>query len=182
MTRLYRSLPLLLVSAGFVLAASPSQGQTPSPDRVRASIGKSVAITEQDGTRHKGRLASLSTTEVVVSRDGRDVKLPLADVRRVERTSYAIRNGIIIGVIGAAGALGISCAIERCPAALTTEFFPDTALVLAVGAGAGAGLGWLFRGSAASRTIFEAPSKATITIAPAVGKQRAGIQTTISWR
>ena len=96
---------------GVVLTLLPAtvSAQRASEDRVAAAIGKDVTVTLQDGTKHRGRLRSLSTTDVVLDKSTdpiepqtsplRDFKLPLNSVSHIQRNSHAMRKGVIIGLV-----------------------------------------------------------------------------------
>lgn len=91
----------LATTAGLRIPIStPSTGapRPASPRRIpSASRGKRVRLTLTDGTRHTGRLASFSTTEVVVVGDNDFIKSSLKDVRRLERVGYGVLKGAWAG-------------------------------------------------------------------------------------
>jgi len=159
---------------------TPSTGAPPpaSPRRnPSASRGKKVRLTLTDGTRHTGRLASFSATEVVVVGDNDFIKSSLKDVRRLERVGYGVLKGALAGT--AAGVyVGIAVGEPSTPG----DWLEPLLTFSAVGAGIGAGIGIVIDAARAGRNLlYEAPGGATIVATPLVSPTRAGAALSVRW-
>jgi hypothetical protein len=143
-----------------------------------AATGKDVSAVAINGLRFKGKLVSLSATEVVLAQGSSDLRLPLAEIREVTRASHAVRNGALIG-LGSGFGLGLAlCVPDGCYGDADSAADPtvDVIIIAGMGAGAGALVGAIMKASSASsRTIYRASGKATINVAPAIGPTMAGV-------
>ena len=75
-----------------------------------------VRVTATDGSRRTGRLVALSATDLVLRRGGVDDRVPLTEVRRVERVPRRVRSGALFG--GVSGSLlGFAIGAARDPSA-----------------------------------------------------------------
>jgi hypothetical protein len=170
-----------------VLALLPAttSAQSLSEDRVAAALGKDVTVTTKDGTKHKGKLKTLSTTEVVIDQAKTDFKLPVSSVRQVQRNSHAIKKGALWG-LGVGLGVGVTGMLLVGATDGNGDQSVDEAMLLIVtsagiGTGAGAGLGAAFRGSNGSRLVYQTPTKTMISLAPTLGKGKLGVAGTIRW-
>lgn len=191
MTRGSRSSVVALV--GLVLALLPAiaSAQGASGDRVAGAIGKDVTVTSTDGKKHRGKLRTLSATEVVLRQttDPRttgqqttsDFTLPLSNVKQIQRDSHAVALGAGIGL-----AAGVGVALIGLSTGDTSDLAPAGAvgaigLFGGIGAGAGAGIGAVLRPSGASRIVYQAPAKTKVTLSPVIGRGKIGMSGTIKW-
>jgi hypothetical protein len=149
-----------------------------------------VNVTLLDGSKITGELTALSDTEVTLDRkeplDLRTgeirrsaVAVPLDEVRKVERVSYAIRNWALSGTAaGVVTALALHEIYED-----NTEFNGGLVLALFTGIGTGVGVGIGTIQSAVSRdarVMYLRPST-TVRISPIVTRQRQGAQVALTW-
>jgi hypothetical protein len=152
---------------------SPGAG---SDSRIASAQGKEVRITAMDGSRRKGKLVSLSASEVVFQDDGRSLTMGLGDVRKVERISRHVREGLLIGALG--GILVGNAMDDSCDDCGFEQY-----LGLGVGAGIGAGVGAILNAASAYRNlIYQAPeSSVSVSVAPMLSPRRAGLALTMRW-
>jgi small nuclear ribonucleoprotein (snRNP)-like protein len=172
---------------GLVLALLPAiaSAQDASKDPTAAAIGKDVTVTTKDGAKYKGKLKTLSLTEVVIDQAKADHKFAVRDVQQVQRNSQAMRKGATWGFgiglgVGVAGMLLVGASDGN------GDQSGEEAMLLiltsvGISTGAGAGLGAAFRGSGASRMLYQAPTKTTVSVSPTLGKGKLGIAGTIKW-
>ena len=137
---LMRTVSLAIVAV--VALAQPALAQdAPLP------VGAEISVQLLDGTRAKGRLVSLSTSEVVLRRyeQAPEIRHKLRDVRRVETVHHNRRNLALVGLgIGMAVALiGDWCGTAAAYGSGTEPacFTAMPALVTAGGAATGALIG-----------------------------------------
>jgi hypothetical protein len=137
---LMRTVSLAIVAVAAL--AQPALAQDASPP-----LGAEVSVQLLDGTRAKGRLVSLSSSEVVLRRyeQAPEIRHKLTDVRRVETVHHNRRNLALAGLgIGMAVALlGDWCGTGAAYGSGTEPscFTAMPALVTAGGAATGALIG-----------------------------------------
>jgi hypothetical protein len=154
--RLVIGVSTALAALSLVALPKPAAAQLTAPVW---ALGKEVRVTLTDGAPWSGKLVSLSATDVVLRKDGKEVRLPLTRVRRVVTTSRDIRKYVTRGtLIGAAGgALFIRCSGGECPPSYAR--LPVTAGIGAgVGATVGAIVGRMRPPTGPERVVYEAPS------------------------
>jgi hypothetical protein len=125
----WKALTLASFCIAFTLTSSGAWAQPPAgrPPHVR--------VLSTDGIVREGRLLSLSATEVVLARGRQSMTLPIEDVRRIERLTHGVRNGLLAGALAGFGlGMAVSCAS-------TGDDGGCWPLVGATVAGVGAGLG-----------------------------------------
>jgi hypothetical protein len=150
----------------------------PPADEGAELKGKKVRLTAMDGTERKGRIVSLSSTEVILRFDDRNTTIPLRDVRRLDKVAYGVRNGAIAGA--AAGYyVGYGVGESDSPGGEVGQGI----LFSAIGAGIGAGIGIVIDAAKADRNlIYLAPNQsAPIVVAPMVSAKRAGVGLSLRW-
>jgi hypothetical protein len=140
--------------------------------------GPAVRVRFIGGDPREGELVSLTSSDVVIARDGQTQTFPLDQVSRVERTTHHVRNGVLWGlVLGFAGGYFGSCGggdEEDC--------WPEVgALFAGIGAGTGALIGaGINRATAESRVLYSNPA-ASVSMAPRVSPSRAGVELTVAF-
>ena len=157
----------------FAITTRPAAPLTAPDVRVRAT----------NGGIFKGRLVSLTTTEVVINQSGRSVVLPIGEVQRVEKSTHRTRNALIIGsILGYVGGYFLSCGTGD-----EEDCWPEIGLL---GAGIGAGVGAIVGRSANARAardgrdvLYSAParSQARLQLTPIVSPRRAGLGMLVRW-
>jgi hypothetical protein len=150
-----------------VVAAEPAGLSDPN----RAQ-GKDVRVSLNDGTIHRGKLVAFSASEVAL--DSRTV--PLADVRKVEKRSHAVRNATLISLLAA-----VPTALTLGPAFdLGT---PDVLTITATGIAGGITAGVVIGGvRKPGNVIYRAPgASASISVRPILARDRKGVAVTASW-
>jgi len=151
----------------WLLQASTSAAQDTFGDLGRrVQPGQTVIVVDQFGGRTQGRVASLSTTTLVVNA-GPPRSFSPADVREVlkpDRMWDGAVKGAAFGVIPAVLLGALDC--DDCvPGAMA-------ALSIGVGAGVGFGLDALF----GPRTVFRGTTRAPhISVVPIAGRERLGM-------
>ncbi len=141
------------------------------PDPTRAQ-GKDVRITLIDGTTHRGKLASITGSDVTI--DG--TTMPLADVRKIEKVGHATRKAAAIGflafaptvlVLGPAFDMGSS----------------DALAIAAAGVGSGIGVGAVIDAvRKPGNVVYVAPgSSASFAVKPILTKDRKGVTFVTNW-
>jgi hypothetical protein len=166
-------------------AQTPISTLNGMPSFAAAIDGKNVKITA-DGVQREGRVASFSTTGLVLVEDGASVTIPFDKVMRVEKSTHHLRNGTLIGLaagagLGLAGMAGI-CSDEYCYA---SDWVLIPAFYGGLGAAAGVGIGAIVKAAKKhDNVIYDArrTPPPTIAVAPIVSKLRKGVAVSVSWR
>jgi hypothetical protein len=122
------------------LTAIDALSQDLSSPKIASAQGKTVRVTEADGTKRTGRLTSLTASGVVLQDKGQDVTVPLTRVRKVEKVAHGVRWGVIGGA--AAGAVYGYGVTEEDGSGSSREVIGG-AILGGIGAAAGAGVGLL---------------------------------------
>ena len=151
-----RSVSLAIVT--LVALAQPALAQDAPPP-----IGAEISVQLLDGTRAKGRLVSLSSSEVVLRRyeQAPEIRHKLTVVRRVETVHHNRRNLALVGLgIGMAAALlGDWCGTGAYGSSGEPDCFTAMpALVTAAGAATGALIGHAMD-TKRRRILFIAPGR-----------------------
>jgi hypothetical protein len=157
----------------------------------RIKAGEKVQVLERSGRLTEGVITEVSESSLTVfAFENRT--LPAEDILRVDREGDSVRNGILIGVaVGvAAGALaGVSYSYvpeEEKAARGPCPMCESIPAMMAMGAVSGAFWGWLVDHLKKGRTpLYEASlsrtSRATVTVAPVVGKGRRGLSLAVAF-
>jgi hypothetical protein len=141
------------------------------------AVGKEVRVTGTDGSTLVGRLVSMSANEVVFTRQGLEISVPLDRVQNVERVSRGVKKGALIGLAtGAALGLLATCDTggDDCPNKYSWVPF---AMMLegGIGAAAGAGIGAIVnRAHKAGNQLYSRASSPTVAVTPLLGRDSAG--------
>jgi hypothetical protein len=138
-----------------------------------------VRLISTNGSDLRGRLISLTATEVVIKQRDRSVVIPIAEVQRVTKTTHRLRNAMVTGAI-----LGYVSGYLLCPG-------PGCRTGLGLlgagyGTGTGAVLGWWANHRAARDgrdVLYTGPSRssATFMISPVASPRHAGIGMSVRW-
>jgi hypothetical protein len=161
----------------FSLQPQPRLAERQANDPARA-IGKEVRVTGTDGAKRIGRLVALSATQVVFSRQGQEISLPLDRVRKVEQVSRGVKKGALIGLAtGAALGLLATCDTQGddCP---NPYAWVPLAMLLegGIGAGVGAGIGAIVNATHRSgNQLYAAPGSDRVTVSPLLTGGRRGM-------
>lgn len=172
----------ITVPVGRYPTRAPGQSEIVGTRRVRT--GQHVWVTQSDGVVVEGAIGDLTPSLMeIVRRDGR-TSIEMNRLQKVEIPD-SLRDGIVKGtLIGAAGfgvygAL-IASAICECDDLETAAGL--TILFAGMGAGGGALVGALSDSlHVGRRTILDRTAGTGLSIAPLLGRNRAGAMATIRW-
>jgi len=159
------------------VAPTSASAQTAAP----WAVGKQVMVSLTDGSTQAGKLISMSLTEVVILRNGRTVRLPLAAVRRITTSERPMKESVLTGLlVGAiAGPVVIRCTGGECPE--TSIMLPISS---GIGAGVGAAVGAVLARARPARTlvVYEtSPAPIQFSMAPYLTPDRKGLTFTVRW-
>jgi len=171
----------LLAPAAAQAQAGPDQPVPGSPEFAKLLEGRRVILTTMDDAEIDGVVTSVSATGVVFGRREPAREVPFGRIRKIEKPSYRIRRGTLIGLAVGTG-LGIreatgSCSGSECRAYLI--------MLGAAGAGFGAYFGamnHLKRGNKDVIYVGGRSRTATFVVAPILSPTRKGAALAISWR
>ncbi len=163
-----------LFSVGTAHAQAPQSGES----RPRLRAGQAVWVSTSDGSRVRGNVATVSTTELVVQDGVTSVPIQWGHVSTI-RTHDPVLDGTLKGVaIGGLSGAGVSALYAN---ALCEVGCPEFAIgMTALGAGIGAAIGVLADGLHHNWTTIYRQSR-SISVAPVVVHQGAGIAGTVRW-
>ena len=102
-------LPVVIAAAlatSLAVPASASAQAAQDRSRVDASIGSNIKVTTRDGREYTGKLVLTSAAEITLVDGGRQVRVPFAEIRQVERRSGNVRKSTLIG-LGVGLAVGV---------------------------------------------------------------------------
>jgi hypothetical protein len=176
------------VSTGITIPVGRYQTRAPGQSEVvgtrRVRTGQHVWVTQSDGVVVEGVIGDLTPSAMeVVRRDGR-TSVEIVRVRRVEIPD-SLRDGIVRGtMIGAAG-LGVYGAFIA-SALCECDDLGTAAGLTVVSAGMGAAGGALIGALSDSlhvgrRAILDRSTGAGLSVAPLLGRNRAGAIASIRW-
>ncbi len=155
----------ILASAVMVSAvAAPASAQT-VPSWAR---DKQVLVTLVDGPVQTGKLRSISASEVVVERAGRQFHIPLSRVTRVAMPTREVRKRALVGMLVG---MVVAPLVLHCGGECAEDLIQIPVLVgfgAGVGAGAGAIVGALQPKNGAQRIVYEPSSPVQSASAPIV--------------
>ena len=141
-------------------------------------VGADVRVSLIRGDQREGELVSLTSTDVVIERDGQAQTIPLDQVTRVERKTHHVRNGVLWGlIVGFAGGY-----LGSCGGGDEEDCWPEVgALFAGIGAGTGALIGaGINRATAESRVLYSTPGP-SVSVAPHVSPSHAGVELTLAF-
>jgi hypothetical protein len=165
------------VRVALMTRAVASRAAASADEAIGGAIGKEVRVVERDGTRRIGSLVTLSGSEVVFTRQGHEISVPIDRVRSVERVSRGVRKGALIGLAsGVALGLLATCDTSGDDCPNPYSWVPLAMLIEGgIGAAAGAGIGAIV--DAAHRSgnqLYAAPPASAVSVAPLIGVDRQG--------
>ena len=175
---MYKVLACVCVALALLHVAPMSAwAQTTAP----WAVGKQVMVSLTDGSTQAGKLVSMSPAEVVILRDGRTVRFPLAAVRRITTSQRPMKKSVLTGLLagGIAGPLVIRCTDSECPP--TSIALP---ISIGIGAGVGAAIGAVVARARPARTlvVYEtAPAPIQFSMTPYLTPDRKGLAFTVRW-
>jgi hypothetical protein len=175
---MYKVLACVCVAIALLhVAPMSASAQTTAP----WAVGKQVMVSLTDGSAQAGKLVSISSAEVVVLRDGRTVRFPLATVRRITVSERPMKKSVLIGLlVGAiAGPMVIRCTDSECPE--TSIMLP---ISIGIGAGVGAAIGAVVARARPARTlvVYETdPTPIKFSMTPYLTPDRKGLAFTVRW-
>lgn len=170
---------LVVVAMALVAASARAQETRPFADLgLDLNLGDRVRVVDRDGARHEGTVRALPPgTLVIVAADGPRT-FTEATTSTVARRGDPVWTGALIGfipgyVMGAQFVLGFSDHEEP----LTTYMIAGGIVGLG-GAGIGALIDSLHEGL---KPVYSAERKTALTLAPVVGRGRAGAIAAFRW-
>ena len=174
------TLAIALVALAPAVAAAQVAAADLNEPRIASANGKTVRVTEVNGSRQSGRLVSLAGSGVVIRSGGKDVSIPMANVRKVERTTHNVLYGLAIG--GAAGFV-YGWGVTEPDGSGSGREAAGGAIVGAIGAAGGAGVGALIDRLRRGSHLVYVPAARTKTVAvlPLVGSSRRGLAIAVKW-
>ena len=145
--------------------------------------GKEIRVTMKAGVPQSGRFVSLSSTELVMIRDGKREQVPLAGVRRVETVSHHVRRGALIGLASGVGWALAVCAADDNFCGDDASFPVLASFMGGLGVGIGAGLGAMMNAATAdSHVLFEDRSAPVARVTPILGRGKTGVAVRMGWQ
>jgi hypothetical protein len=140
-----------------------------------------VTVTGTNGVEHRGRLLAFTPDAVLLRDDGREIQLPLDDVRTIDKAGHHVLIGAIAGT-ALASALWVSVATTRDSCADCEDGPAAAALLTPVAIGGGAGIGALVKmATSNSRRLYPAPARTSLAMAPMLGRGLAGVSLGLAW-
>ena len=161
---------------GYLDPAAASRLVTPA-----AATGREVHVVSMDHSRQTGHLVSIDDTHVTINgRDGQ-VSIPKKDVQGVRLVSHVFRDSTVVG-LGVGVATGVVWGLAASGGEDGAYALEGALMFGGIGAGAGAVVGAVLNLTGAEkRTVYLGPAKATLNLAPAVGKGRVGFTGLLTW-
>lgn len=164
--------PGMSVMGGMRVALRTRPVETGSPE---------VTVTQTNGVKHRGRLVALTPDAVLLRDDGRDLRLPIADVRTVDKVGHHLLIGSLVGT-ALASAMWINVAMTRDTCGDCEDGPAAAALLTPVAIGGGAGIGALVKlATRDSRRLYPVPARTSLRIAPIMGRGLAGASMGVVW-
>ena len=159
-------------------------GQFADIGRDRVRTGEHLWITQDDGSIAEGVVGDVNSGSIELLRRSGRWLVDTTRVRRVEAPDR-IRDGITTGAIIGGLGFGVYGALIGRSICECDDLWTPTLLAMTVG-GFGAGGGALVGALSDSlhvgrRTILDRDSSARVSIAPILGRKRAGALATIGW-
>ncbi len=166
---------LCLSLAALALTAAPARGdevaRTFAALQGRVLIGETVTVTDQAGQVAKGKLTSISPTEVTLNTNTGLQTFVGSDLVKVQaRRSGPLWNGALIGAAVVLVPSAIAAANYECDGCA-----PWVLMYAAVGAGVGVGIDALVKGNVTVMKVEPQGGKATVSLAPLIARDRKGV-------
>ena len=140
-----------------------------------------VTVTRTNGVKHRGRLVALTSDAVLLHDDGRDLRLPIADVRTIDKVGHHVLVGSLVGT-AFASAMWISVAMTRDTCADCEDGPAAATLLTPVAIGGGAGIGALIKlATRDGRRLYPVPARTSLRFAPILGRGLAGASMGVVW-
>ena len=136
-----------------ILMAPPAAA---SAQTSAAAERPTVRVISTTGVLREGRLVELTPSEAVLLQNGLIVRLPLNDVRRIDKATHGVRTGVLAGAIGGLTlGMAVSCASKGADGGCSPEM---GAMFTALGAGIGTAAGILYDDARrSSNVLYAAP-------------------------
>jgi hypothetical protein len=172
---------LCLSLAALALAAAPARGdevaRTFAALQGRVLIGETVTVTDQAGQVAKGKLTSISPTELTLNTNTGLRTFVGNDLVKVQaRRSGPLWNGALIGAAVGATPFIIAASQDECDGC-----GPWAAIYTAIGAGVGVGIDALVKGNITVMKLEPQGGKATVSLAPLIARDRKGVLCSLSF-
>ena len=152
------SITSILLVVVMVIAQAPrasAQGSTDDWTSVKAvAVDERLIIKQKDGKKIEGRMIEASETNLTLSRNGKVVNIPRADIQQIYHSRGKAKKGkwALIGTgVGAGAGAGLG-AIKYDPNKDDYEIYPVMGFL--IGAGVGALAGVAFGAGQRSRTLI----------------------------
>jgi len=174
-------LPVVIAAVFAISLASPpsaSAQNVPTRSGLDASVGSNIKVTTTDGRVHTGKLVLTSAAEITLVDGGRQVRVPFAEIRQVERRDGNVRKSTLIGLGVGLGVGVVSLATGGCTEDAGTFALECLGLWAGTGAGAGALAGVILK---RSHVVYRADHRPILTLVPALSVRRAGLFGTFRW-
>ena len=148
-----------------------------------ARAGKEIRVTMKAAVPKLGRFVSLSSTELVMTRAGKNERVPLAEVRRIEIVSHHVRRGALIGLVSGVGWALAVCATDDNFCGDDASFSTLASFLGGLGTGIGAALGAMMNAATADgHILFEDRSGPVANVIPILGGRKAGAAVRVQWK
>ncbi|HVQ42700.1 MAG TPA: hypothetical protein VMS54_10845 [Vicinamibacterales bacterium] len=167
-----------ILAISLVDPASASAQTPPDRSRVDASIGSNVEVTTRDGGVYTGKLVLTSPAEITLVDGGRQIRVPFAEIRQVERRHHTVRKSTLVGLGIGLGFGVVSLATGGCTEDAGTFALECMLEFAGIGAGAGALTGLMLR---RSDVVYRATQGPVLKLTPVLSGRRAGLFGTIRW-
>lgn len=174
---------LILALLALPVAASGQDAATSLEELFRSGElrrGDGVYITDPDGRRVKTDVTDVSPSLLTVT-DGQDTwTLSEMEVSKIERRD-SLQNGIWIGMAAGVGTLVAICnsrggwlkiSDDECPYIVQHWGIPGVAATAIAGAIVDAHI---------TKTLYESPGAARLSVAPLLARERIGAQLSVGW-
>jgi hypothetical protein len=174
-------LPVVIAATFAISLAVPASARAQTaPDRSRldVAIGSNVEVTTTRGWVYAGKLVLTSPTEITLVDGGREIRLPFAEIRQVERRHSNVPKATLIGLGVGLGFGVVSLATGGCTEDAGTFALECMTEFAGIGAGVGALTGVILR---RSEVMYRATHRPTLTLAPVLSLRRAGLFGTFRW-
>jgi hypothetical protein len=175
----------LSIIALLAISESRLQAQTPPAatfEELQTGLmvkqGDTIEVTENDGSKYKGKIAAFSGSAFTITGRGFKRDLTESRVSRITvRRPDKLWNGLLIGAVAGTAASLVAVATacggndSECSAIATAVFLP-------IFAGGGAGIGAVIDSAIKKQdTVFVRPNASTgVRISPILDKQTVGVR------
>ena len=174
-------LPVVVAATFAISLAVPASVKAqiaPDRSRVDLAIGSNVEVTNTRGWVYTGKLVLTSPTEITLVDGGRQIRVPFAEIRQVERRHSNVPKATLIGLGVGLGFGAVVLATGGCTEDAGTFALECMTEFAGIGAGVGALTGAMLR---RSEVVYRASHRPTLTLAPVLSGRRAGLFGTFRW-